>query len=715
MVTTIYDAYWQLEKDVSVVFEIEQLLSSDCDIMMFFEQVNLQIDVEISTLHDREIRRSITAIYDEEEISITVKDKSKYNISINFLEEFIDIDVTWDRRAKTKQINFERRDGDLASGSNNIHVGVSNSSCLNFLADQSTIGFVELQLPTEPSTNGTEETDETDGTERLSSVLLCESVYYSDCETVKLTLDESLSNLTVLSLQILNIPTGRGINVTADNGKTYTVTDRLIDTDLQDGVSQLGLYLEAEGGTSIVALKYIVYEKPEYQEIEVNRIAVERAPPNVTESKGEPEESEFVRNYKIEEEENEEVKALITENLIQFVDDDDDDEEEQEEGEKVEEIKVVKLDFKNTTVPMKVFTEKAESYKKENDSVASNNLMGYFAYNGFFDVGINKKNKKQKAKKKAAQKQEAIPEESVSRDPVVDEEAMVETIKAFQKFNGFPESGKLTEQESKVLTLPRCGNRDTSYKDQIDAFTCIEANKTIVSDHMPRDDCALDVDSFLDICSHFPNEFVESSQKEKIFVWKKGYFFEADIDFKESRKHNSHLGIAFNYEDSTRKADFVFIQYEKNNNRIVFAYGTYVKGKRTTKKKVHVSKSVRLDSYQKRYNQFKIRLTVNSDASRNASFAVNGQRIFRFETSMPTKSSVYLFTLGGRNYKKHVVKIFTSRICRRNVANDDAEEEHSRKKRWNPTNFRWYPNGGHITYAFTSYSTELGIIYYQYA
>ena len=719
MNTTIYNAYWQLEKDVRIVFNISRPRKklSDCDIIMTFIQIDLEIDIEVLDFLNGEEERTVSGYYFDQFKSVTVKNDRDYQITVNFEDEAISIEATWGESSKSKKMKFKRRSGDLSSAPNEVLVSVSNKECLDFIANQSSIELLSTQTDFKPNINTTDPVNPTTKpppteqppTEKLpSDALLCAATFYRDCETVQLSLNQPWSDFHVYSLQIFNIPAGRGIRVTADNSRTYTVTDRFVDTNLNDSVALFGFHLESQGGQFVVSLEYIEYEEEEEVE-DLVRMSVDRADPDLTEYEGE-EESEYVRSYDIEAEENEEVKELFLANVIPFEDDvleeDPDDQagDDREELGKQEKIKVWKPKFKESKVPIKVFTNKAENFKTLDDTSAKTDLIGYFAHNGYVDVGVNK-NYQKKLKKQS--KEEKVT--SVARDPVVDADAMTETIKAFQKFNGFPETGVLTEQESEVMSKPRCGNRDTSFKDEIEAFTCIEADVDIESDKK-RDECALDEDSFLDVCSHFPNDFVESSERKKEFVWKKGYYFEADVDFSQSQKKNSHLGIAFNYENSTRTSDFVFINYEKKNNRIVFSYGTYIEGRRNVVKRVRVSKSVQLDAYQRRYRQFKVRIKVSSDSLRQASVYVNGIRIFTMDTSMPTKSSVYVFTLGGRNFVQHNVKIFTGRICRRNIVYEEGgeEDQHSRRKRWTHTNFRWYPNGAPITYAFANYSTSLG-------
>ena len=711
----------------SLFFSISrtQLSSSDCDVIINFVNLDLDIGISISALYGQYVDRFITIVYHDQEEEIEIKNKEEYRINVTFEIDTVTVTVTWNGLIKPKKIQFKKPLGTSVLELNDIEVEVSNATCLDFVQD---VSFIELGKSSEnvtvtpkndtaTPTNDTV-TPEANGEEEgpFLTAELCGSIYFRDCEMVKLPLNISWSNFNVHSLLIPYIPADRGIKVTASNNRNYIVTDKLIDSNLNDSVSQVGLYLENEGGQFITELMYIDHERPsdyispineEYDDEEYTPIV--RDPIKFIEFEGETE-SEFSRDYDIEKEENEEVKNLILENKIQFVEDEEEDSEDSEDNEEEgDKIKVWKPNFKGSTVPIKVFAEKAQNFMQENTTKAKNDLVGYLAYNGFVDVGLNIDHKKKEAKQPDKKKSG-----SVSRDAVIDEDAMVETVKAFQKFNGFPETGQLTDKEMEVIHKSDCGNRDTSYKDQTELFTCIEAEEDIVSDVL-HNHCDLDRDTYLDICSHFPHDHVNPNDQETVnkFVWKNSYYFETDIDFRESQKRTSHVGIAFNYEDVSRTADFVFIQYEKDHHRLVFSYGIYKKGKREVTDRVSVSKSLQLDKYQKRYRQFKIRLTIRSGENPTVDVAVNGFRIFTFQPHMPPKSSVYVFTLGGSHYVEHKIKIFTSRICRRNSPNrNPAKIEHSRQKRGAHSKFRWYPNGGDITYAFTNYSTYLGKLFY---
>ena len=699
---TIYNTYWSMDSNISVIFNITRpsYIKSPCDIFMTFVDMDLEVDISQFIRANGQIERSVSAMYGDNEVSVEVENRKDYTISVNFGDQSIFVTVAWKNLLELKTMKFRKRSGSLTTN-NKIQVAVSNSECLDLVDYRSAIEWRVVEVEKEEIEPTPEPDRDLDIESLPEAAELCPSSYHRDCKMVRLYLNETWSKFNVHSIYIQEIPERRGIKVTADNNKTYIVTDRLIDLNLNDGVSQEGFHLESEGGQYITSVEYIEYKKR--KKTKSNKIKMHRAPPDLTEHEGEIE-SEYVQNYTIETEENEEVRNLITDNFIPFIEDDEYEEpDETPDPEDPGKIKVWRPKFQGSRVPMKVFSDKAKRYKQETDSENSDDLIGYFAYNGFVDVGVNKNHEKH-----AARSEEGA--SSVSRDPVMDEDAMIETVKAFQKFNGFPETGELTEEQAKVLSSPKCGNRDTSYKDEIETFTCIEATTEIKSD-TKRDPCDLDSDSFLDICSKFPDDYLGSEESIDEFVWRRGFYFEVDIDFRKSKKRDSHVGIAFNYEESNRTSEYIFLQYEKGNKRLVFSYGTVTHGDRNTIKTFGTE--MKLDAYQRKYRQFKLRLTVSSEQRRTASVSINGKRIFHFDTSLPTKSSVYLFTLGGRHYTDHDVRVFTARICRRNIDNYRPDKEStavlSRRKRWSQTNFRWYPNGAPIKYAFINYSTELGM------
>merc|ERR1712224_871867 len=86
----------------------------------------------------------------------------------------------------------------------------------------------------------------------LHPVIVCREAQYVDCERVKLRLGEPWSEFEIKSIKVRDIPEERALKLTGNNEEEYEVLERYRDSDIGDGVTKLGLYLESEGATSIV-------------------------------------------------------------------------------------------------------------------------------------------------------------------------------------------------------------------------------------------------------------------------------------------------------------------------------------------------------------------------------------------------------------------------------------------------------------------------------
>ena len=342
----------------------------------------------------------------------------------------------------------------------------------------------------------------------------------------------------------------------------------------------------------------------------------------------------------------------------------------------INEVKVWKPNFNGATISKEAADAKSNEYMNNRTNL---NLVGYFNYNGFLDVGVDKSRQKSNSR---------------NSDVVVDEEAMVETVKSFQRFNGFPETGALTESQFKELSLPGCGNRDISLKGALETFKCHEGENL-----KSRNICKIEGGRvLLGICGLYPSAM--NLEEDKHFIWNKDYYFEADVEFDTTSKKLSHIGIAFNYLEN--QADYIMIANEADLKRLSFRSGKFDDGLRKERVNIDYFEKYENDLEKTMLGLFKIRLTVKY---KKASISINGKRIFYFDTSMPLKSSVFVFTLSGRNYKTHNVNIFTSRVCRRNIDKDTKEK---RSKRYALSNYRWHTDDDVLTYSFANYSSNLG-------
>ena len=356
-----------------------------------------------------------------------------------------------------------------------------------------------------------------------------------------------------------------------------------------------------------------------------------------------------------------------------------------DESEIENDIKIWKPNFEGSSVPIKSVEKKQDEFINHR---TPENILGYMDFNGFIDIGMTETHNKNK---------------NTDIKPELDEEAMVESIKAFQRFNGFPETGYMTGNQMSTLSVEGCGNRDTSYKERLQTFSCLEGN-VLESDAKT---CDKDVEALLDICALYP-----SLLDHKDFVQKTNYYFEADIEFKNKAKSkkNSHIGIAFNYMRKQRQADYLMVQHEAELKRLCFSFGMFDNGQRKELGYIEQCEKYEDDPETVLFGLFKVRVTVRSN---QASFALNGRRRFQFETVKPIKSSVFVFTLAGKNYKTHDVKIPTSRICKKKSSYDNNnKDEQKRAKRYVVSNSKWYPEeDSSITYSFANYSSSFGELY----
>ena len=278
----------------------------------------------------------------------------------------------------------------------------------------------------------------------------------------------------------------------------------------------------------------------------------------------------------------------------------------------INEVKVWKPNFNGATISKEAADAKSNEYMNNRTNL---NLVGYFNYNGFLDVGVDKSRQKSNSR---------------NSDVVVDEEAMVETVKSFQRFNGFPETGALTESQFKELSLPGCGNRDISLKGALETFKCHEG-ENLKSRHI----CKIEGGRvLLGICGLYPSAM--NLEEDKHFIWNKDYYFEADVEFDTTSKKLSHIGIAFNYLEN--QADYIMIANEADLKRLSFRSGKFDDGLRKERVNIDYFEKYENDLEKTMLGLFKIRLTVKY---KKASISINGKRIFYFDTSMPLKSSVF--------------------------------------------------------------------------
>ena len=182
---TVYNTYWSMESDISVVFNITRpsFTDSSCDIFMTFVEMDLEIDISQFVRVNGQIERSVTAVYGEEEVSVEVENRVDYTISVNFGDGSFFVTVTWESLPEPKTITFRKGTGALTTN-NKIQIAVSDSDCLDFVEDRSGVERREVE---EPTPEPTPDPNEGRNLESLPTAAeICPSSYFRDCRMVRL-------------------------------------------------------------------------------------------------------------------------------------------------------------------------------------------------------------------------------------------------------------------------------------------------------------------------------------------------------------------------------------------------------------------------------------------------------------------------------------------------------------------------------------------------
>ncbi|XP_063680108.1 uncharacterized protein LOC134815500 [Bolinopsis microptera] len=439
-----YRSYWRIESGLRIlfVFNDQEMQNSACDMTIEIQDIELEIDVMHfrNTISDPEKLITYTLGDDENELTISALQTIMIDV-----KDKVRIEINEERLRFTNHGKYV-----VDSDAQTISITASEESCLRFLEEYSYIERLPeddyfIQRIDEIDTVTSIPVIETPRGEVIP-IELCKAAFFRDCFVVNLGFEDTWldEDNVVKSIKIPLIPENRAIEVTSNLGILYRVQDFLVDSDLSDGQSQLGLYLETENGTSIKILKYIEYTgpgeviKPEPLEEE----GTERPPPKaVTFHRQEVTDKPIVVVPPV-------IEALLNNNTIfNFMTPSEEDKDESEDDDKEEEtLNTFKPQLNDAVLPVKSVKVKEKEYTENREKP---NLLGYFTYNGFFDIGVSKsKIKKKKNSEQVESKTEEIEEQPMNQG--IDQDSFVEAIKAFQRFNGFPETGEISEKKLKL-------------------------------------------------------------------------------------------------------------------------------------------------------------------------------------------------------------------------------------------------------------------------
>ena len=294
----------------------------------------------------------------------------------------------------------------------------------------------------------------------------------------------------------------------------------------------------------------------------------------------------------------------------------------------VNEVSYINLSFKGT-IPRKKVADKSKEYRNNRNKP---NVLGFLDYNGY--TGFSSR-------------------ESNRQDGSLDEASLKSAVKIFQRFNGFPETGELTQTEFKLFNATRCSNRDVDYNLFNEFYTCKDGITEDNEEYTPVILCP-NKRGYFSYCTIRPS--VSSITEYKKFVLRDDYFFEVDVRFLTGEKYE-HIGITFNYNDKTKVGDYIYVRYF--TRKLCFSYGQYVR--ETRKHTANVKNCYYPSREQQKRNLFKIRISVKLES---AYVLVNYKDVFNFSTSEKAKSSAFVFVLDGVYYKNNKIRLLTSRLCR---------------------------------------------------
>ena len=108
---------------------------------------------------------------------------------------------------------------------------------------------------------------------------------------------------------------------------------------------------------------------------------------------------------------------------------------------------------------------KSEEKGEEEEVETGSNVLGFLTNTGYLDYVLteNKVEDKVDEAKKTAKKDS---DKKKDTGLLVDSNDVKNSIKVFQKFNGFPETGTLDRDILEFVKKPRCGNHDVEYTEE---------------------------------------------------------------------------------------------------------------------------------------------------------------------------------------------------------------------------------------------------------
>ena len=321
------------------------------------------------------------------------------------------------------------------------------------------------------------------------------------------------------------------------------------------------------------------------------------------------------------------------------------------------------------------------------DSANDASILGFLAKRGYLDYVLSEKKDASNIKTKST----------------VNSINVFDSIKMFQKFNGFPETGEVSKDTIGFIEEPRCGVGDIKYsaseskEEENLCFTAI-ADASVIDSNADNSCKKMALNSKrrpskTDICVVIPtpsrNSFIEVDRS---------YFIQVDIMFKPHGKYKwsslaKVFGIWYNFDstigDSTTLGSGDLIQLYASEDEFGFQYQVLTETLPTIKKLSNFT----LSRVELARREFKIRIDVEEGGI--SYLLINGRDVGKMQYFLPIRSAAVL------QHKFGVPELITARLCKR-----PGEVELRSRRDQSVSLHKWGSNT--ITYNFQNYSSALG-------
>lgn len=293
-------------------------------------------------------------------------------------------------------------------------------------------------------------------------------------------------------------------------------------------------------------------------------------------------------------------------------------------------------------IPVKVVNDK----KKEDNPQKS--VLGYLAYTGYIDFTLDRETVDNNVKAT-----------EVTKNTVED------SIKTFQRFNGFPETGAITEPMFEYMKKPRCGTTDIKFKKENALCNDVEISK-YVSEGTPEKVVMEGVvgcgGTLKQTCLSTPD--LPETEYDG-FVVDDSYYFEFDVIRGDTQHYTDHVIAVFNYDKVKDTGDFLFTAFAIKNGWLRLDIGTYADTQQVKSQVVWA----RVDQEKISDDIFKTDFKMRIDVDKDGTFYVYLANILvkSYQYKEPIKSSALVYTLDFFSWFKtyNDIAVSTLRICKR--------------------------------------------------